>query len=705
MRRILITVVLVAVPTVGLGVGWLGAVRREEAGHARERRAAVERAADAVVAAASESLEALRVHEDARSYDQYNYYWAPPDVLAAQEAVAVSPLARPPEDVRIVGWFQVDPGGGVRSPSIHDDAPPEVREHGEAVIAALRPEALAACRVLAHGSEEQVQVAQATARVVRRALPANPVQSQGAWTTQVASEIRQAQAGSTSDLDSLVQRGRATRPARSERSWQEVQLENAGRLEMNVMAQSTPGAPLPAGSNPQAQVYVPEPQSVRRSPPPSPPTPATPPRGSTLPQAPSIALGPAAPDAASWSGASPGSAPSQREAPAVQRPARPRRAVVRRAAPPPAPAPAPTGEAVAYTPMAWGLLGDQLALYRVVTSQGTSSVQGLLVDREALLRDWLPELAARQAGAVARVRVVGRGEEAARGQCAVRRALPAPLEASAICLEPLAAGRTASNAMLLQVATLIGLVLLLGAGSASLVVGERRAARFAVMQREFVANVSHELRTPLTTLRMHAELLREGWVDEASRARFYDDLVVESTRLGQLVENVLTLSRLERGNGPKAEPGDLGATVREAVEKRRRFLELRGFAVTVEVEDARARFDREAVDAIVANLLDNAVKYGGGSERSVHVAVNATGPWVLLTVADRGPGIAAPERERVFEAFYRTEESRRGTTGTGLGLALVLRLARDQGGDAEVLASDRGCAVQVRFRAVPREAT
>jgi signal transduction histidine kinase len=385
---------------------------------------------------------------------------------------------------------------------------------------------------------------------------------------------------------------------------------------------------------------------------------------------------------------------------------------VRRTAPPPAPAPlpAPDGEAeVVYTPMAWGLLGDQLALYRVVTSQGASSVQGLLVDRDALLRTWLPELAERQAGAIARVRVVGRAEEMERaqggGRCAVRRTLPAPLETTAICLEPLATTRSTSNALILQVATLIGLVALLGAGSVTLIVGERRAARLAAMQREFVANVSHELRTPLTTLRMHAELLREGWVDEASRARFYDDLVVESTRLGQLVENVLTLSRLERGKGPKPEPGDLGASVREAVEKRRRFLELRGFAVTVEAEAAHARFDRESVDAIVANLLDNAVKYGGGSEHSIRVAVRTRPDRVLLTVADQGSGIAAAERERVFEPFYRAQGSRKGTAGTGLGLALVRRLARDQGGDAEVVPTERGCTIQVQLPTPPREAT
>ena len=688
MRRILITVLLVATPTVGLGIGWLSAVRREEAGYARERRAAVERTADAVVTAAGESLEALRELEDARPYDQYNYYWSPPDVLATQEAVVVSPLVHPPEDARIIGWFQVDPGGQVRSPSSHVDAPPEVRAHGEAVIAALRPESLAAARILAHGSVEQIEVAQVQARVVRSELPTNPVQSQGDWLSQVATEIRQAQAGSAVDLDNLNQRGRVVRPSRAERSWQDVQAENEGRLELNVLDVAAPGNVLPATTGnavPQAQVYTPTIQGTSS--------------GRTTSDLPAFTNSrrPQRQASRATSGTSPPPGPTPSVPQARTPRSRTRRVVVRRVVPAPPPTAEGGGAEVVYTPMSWGLLGEQLALYRVVSSEGASSVQGLLIDREELFQRWLPALAEREAEAVAHVRIVGRGADPATERCAVRRALPAPIESAAICLEPLAAATTAVDPMTLQVAALLGLVLLLGAGSATLVVGERRAAGLAAMQREFVANVSHELRTPLTTLRMHAELLREGWVDDASRARFYDDLVVESTRLGQLVENVLTLSRLERGRGPQPEPGDLGGCVTEAVEKRRRFVELRGFAVDVDAPPAQARFDREAVDAIVANLVDNAVKYGGGSERRVSVSVRASGPDVVIAVMDRGPGIAAAERERVFEPFYRAGGAQGAKTGTGLGLALVRRLAREQGGGATVRPSERGCTVEVRL--------
>ncbi|MBI2894627.1 MAG: HAMP domain-containing histidine kinase [Deltaproteobacteria bacterium] len=599
-------VLLVAVPTVGLGTGWLLAARREEAGHERERRAAIERAADAVVATVSDSLAELRAREDARPYDLYNYYYAPADVLAAQEAVVVSPLAAPPSDPRILGWFQVDPTGEARSPSVHADAPSSVRSGGERVLRTLGPEALEACRGLAHGSVEEIERSQVAARTVRRSYPTNPVQSTGAWASQLATEIRNAQAGSIEEQNSLNLRGRAERPGRISQTW-----EDLGR-----------------GTTPSSTGA-----------------------GTTAP--------------------------------------RPTRRAVR---PRPAPPMPVAAEAVFYTPMAFGRLGGRLALYRVVSSEGSSSVQGLLFDEDALVDRWLPEIAGLHAGAVARVSLVRDPGAAAR--CAVSRTLAAPLEQTSLCLEPLAASAR-SGPLALQAAALVGLVLLVVAGTAALLVAERRAARLAAMQREFVASVSHELRTPLTTLRMHAELLREGWVDEGSRGRFYDDLVVESTRLGQLVENVLQLSRLERGRKPRAALGDLGVAVEEAAEKRRRFVELKGFELDVRAPEARAAFDGESVDAIVANLLDNAVKYGAGPARRIAVEVRETEERAVVAVSDSGPGIPPADSERVFEQFFRSGKAAVQGTGTGLGLSLVRRLAREQGGDARVVSTPSGCTVEV----------
>jgi signal transduction histidine kinase len=603
LRRLAFYVLLVAAPTVALGAGWLRAAQREERGRERARRAAVERAADAVVSAATEELEALRRREDARPYDVYSYYYAPPDVLATQEAVVVSPLAAPPEDERILGYFQIDPGREMRSPAVHPDAPPAFRAAGERLLALLRPAVLDACAPLAHGSVEEIQRSHESARRVLRNLPSNPVQSTGEWATTLANEIRQAQAGSLIEQNALNLRGRAPRPSRANQSW----------AEANQAVSSNAG---PVRTAPQT---------------------------------------------------------------ARPRPPRPR------APPPPS---VPPDRAIVYTPMAYGRLGGRLALYRVVSSQGSSSVQGVLLDETALRSRWLPALARRHAGAVARPHFVALPKTAG---CSAARRMPPPLEDRSLCLTPLSAA-SGGHAMQYQLLTLVGLVLLVVAGSAALLLAERRAARLAVMQREFVASVSHELRTPLTTLRMHAELLREGWVEEAVRSRFYDDLVVESTRLGQLVENVLTLSRLERGRAPVLRAGDLGAAISEAAEKRRRFVELKGFDLAVDAPEVEARFDREAIDTIVANLLDNAVKYGGGTDARIAVAVRASADRALIAVSDGGPGIPPTERERVFEQFYRAGA---GGTGTGLGLTLVRRLAREQSGDARVIATATGCTVEV----------
>jgi len=613
-KRIALYVLLVAVPTVGLGVGWLLAARREQAMEERKARSAVARAADEVVAAVAESLDELRAREDARAYDEYSYYYAPENVLATEEAVAVSPLAGRPSDPRVLGYFQVDPGGTIRSPSVHADAVDDVRRHGEDFLRGVGSPVADACRPLTHGSPMAIATAQAQARSGWSA-PGNPVQSQGEWATNLANAIREANEGSLEMKDNLTRLGRGVRPSRANAGWEAVEGDVHVTVDGRLGEAKT--VTLPLGHH---TVWL-----------------------------------------------------HGREVSAG------------------APTAARRGE-VAYTPMAYGRLGGRLALYRVVSSEGTASVQGLLLDESEMKGRWLPDVAARHAGAVSRVRFDGDPSS-----CAATRDMPPPLDDTKLCLTSRASASVAGS-MTWQIAALVGLSLLVVAGGGALLRAERRAARLAAMQRDFVASVSHELRTPLTTLRMHAELLREGWVDEAARARFYDDLVVESTRLGQLVENVLVLSRLERGRAPEPSQGDLGAAVRDAAEKRRRFVELRGFQLDVETADAPTSFERESVDAIVANLLDNAVKYGAGAEKVVRVRVRATAERAVLEVSDDGPGIPEPERERVFETFYRA-----GTapgTGTGLGLSLVRRLAREQNGDARIVASDAGCTVEVWL---PRE--
>jgi signal transduction histidine kinase len=204
---------------------------------------------------------------------------------------------------------------------------------------------------------------------------------------------------------------------------------------------------------------------------------------------------------------------------------------------------------------------------------------------------------------------------------------------------------------------------------------------FAERRSNFAAAVSHELKTPLTAIRMYGEMLRDGIVaSEAKRAEYHRHITVEAERLSRLVNNVLELSRLEKGTRQAAlVTGPLAPVVREAAVLLRAHVEQAGFALDVDVGDdlPPVRFERDAVLQILFNLVDNAVKYAGGAEtRRIEVRARPIPGAVQLTVRDHGPGVPTPHLGRVFEPFYRGESelTRRGK-GTGIGLALVRGLA------------------------------
>ena len=138
---------------------------------------------------------------------------------------------------------------------------------------------------------------------------------------------------------------------------------------------------------------------------------------------------------------------------------------------------------------------------------------------------------------------------------------------------------------------------------------------------------------------------------------------------------------------------DLAEKVREVAGVQRPVFERAKLELEVEAPEALPwRFDPDAVTQILVNLLDNALKHSGDvEERRVVVALKGAPDAATLSVRDHGPGIAAAEQKRIFEAFYRVgSELTRETRGTGLGLALVRRLARAHGGDVAV-ASEPGC--------------
>jgi len=232
------------------------------------------------------------------------------------------------------------------------------------------------------------------------------------------------------------------------------------------------------------------------------------------------------------------------------------------------------------------------------------------------------------------------------------------------------------------------LVTAIGVGGWLIVSDLNRQLTLARQKTDFVSNVSHELKTPLTSIRMFAELLAEGRVHEPEKQRSYLNIITaETARLTRLINNVLDFSRMERGEKDyHFAPCDLVALARETADVFRPHLEVAGFCFQTELPDSpiTIRADKDAVAQVIVNLLSNAEKYTNGKKEIELQLRRHLEPvsWVELTVLDRGPGVPRESQERIFEKFYRANDSlTNNVQGSGLGLTLARQIARAHGGD------------------------
>jgi two-component system sensor histidine kinase SenX3 len=212
---------------------------------------------------------------------------------------------------------------------------------------------------------------------------------------------------------------------------------------------------------------------------------------------------------------------------------------------------------------------------------------------------------------------------------------------------------------------------------------ERR--RLENVRRDFVANISHELKTPVGALALLAETLLDE-DDPAVTRRLAERLANEAFRVGNTIDDLLELSRLEIAPGLAADTVPVAQFVGDAADRVRPAAEQRGIDIDVEQTAGRLTVegDRRQLVSAVTNLLDNAVKYSepGGS---IAVRARTDGTWVDVTVRDRGIGIPRRDLERIFERFYRVDRARsRDTGGTGLGLAIVRHVASNHRGEVRV---------------------
>jgi two-component system, OmpR family, phosphate regulon sensor histidine kinase PhoR len=215
---------------------------------------------------------------------------------------------------------------------------------------------------------------------------------------------------------------------------------------------------------------------------------------------------------------------------------------------------------------------------------------------------------------------------------------------------------------------------------------------------DFVANASHELRTPLAAIIGYVETLREpkAGQDPETRDRFLGIIKREAERMQALVEDLMSLSRIEAGKHEEPRDTiDMVALVREAVGEAAG----RDTILETEAKDAVIAGDRGQMAQVLRNLIDNAHKYGKpGAPVTVTLEVSGTG-WVNVAVRDQGDGIAPEHLPRLTERFYRADASRsREAGGTGLGLSIVKHVVERHRGRFDISSRPgRGTVASVMF--------
>jgi signal transduction histidine kinase len=243
---------------------------------------------------------------------------------------------------------------------------------------------------------------------------------------------------------------------------------------------------------------------------------------------------------------------------------------------------------------------------------------------------------------------------------------------------------------------------------------EAEAQDAEARMRTFLADASHDLRTPIAGVINTAERLLQDSHSRAERERRLVSLVREAQRAGRLVDDLLLMTRLgdaggQLGPAVRLESVALGPLVELAVERTALLAPRR--AVRVEVADAGwARCDRDAVDRILANLLGNA-RTATAEGDEITVRAQTRGAWVVVEVADSGPGVPPADRERIFDRFVRLNPARSRSPhataagNAGLGLPIARALARAMGGDLTCAAADRGAIFRLTVPAetVPAE--
>jgi two-component system, OmpR family, sensor kinase len=228
-----------------------------------------------------------------------------------------------------------------------------------------------------------------------------------------------------------------------------------------------------------------------------------------------------------------------------------------------------------------------------------------------------------------------------------------------------------------EVGEVVGAILIGGAlGLAAALVAGHLLDEASSRQRQFVSDASHELRTPLTAIRGQLEVLgRQRGPDPAEVQRVVAVALAETARIERLVEDLLTLARIDEEAPLRPTEIELGPYLRQLIAE----AEPTG-ARLGPLPAGRLRVDPERLTQVIRNLLVNAHRHAGETG-TVEVSAAADGNRLTIRVDDDGPGVPPAERERVFDRFQRSETARdRGSGGSGLGLAIARAIVEQHGG-------------------------
>jgi two-component system phosphate regulon sensor histidine kinase PhoR len=216
-----------------------------------------------------------------------------------------------------------------------------------------------------------------------------------------------------------------------------------------------------------------------------------------------------------------------------------------------------------------------------------------------------------------------------------------------------------------------------------------RMRRLEDVRRDFVANVSHELKTPVTSIKGFVETLLDGAIQEPEQARRFLEIIAKHTdRLNAIIEDLLSLSRLEEDSDRRRisfQRERLLPILKAAAELAKVKADEKKISITISCDEQQAaKVNSILLEQAVLNLIDNAIKYSEPGDE-IKVAAWQQDNTVLISVEDRGSGIATEHLERIFERFYVVDKGRsRKLGGTGLGLAIVKHIAQVHGGSVTV---------------------